>query len=477
MSHIEGGDREQMTLFPEALDDYVSQENPVRFIDAFVESLDLEELGFTHAVPNDLGRPPYNPADLLRLFIYGYLNRVRSSRQLEREANRNVELMWLLRRLTPDFKTIADFRKDNGQAIRGVCKEFISYCRELRLFGGEFVAIDGSKFKAVNARNRNFSARKLKNQTEEIEARIQEYLEELDKNDEEEADLPKPSAEELKKKIEILRERKRKLRALDKQMDRSGQTQVSLTDPDSRSMPVGKGHGTDVAYNVQATVDSKYKLILDHEVTNDPTDRGHLSAMALRAKDLLGVKRLEAVADMGYYDGQQVKSCAEAGIKTFIPKPLTSANRPLGLFTKEDFHYNPRKDCYRCPAGQRLTFRFQTRELGRDVRYYATTACASCRLRPKCTRNAAGRRITRSVDEGFLDAMERRNRAHPEKLKRRKGIVEHPFGTIKRSMNQGYFLTKGLANVGTEMSLSVLAYDLLRAINILGVPKMIKALA
>jgi ElaB/YqjD/DUF883 family membrane-anchored ribosome-binding protein len=358
-----------------------------------------------------------------------------------------------------------------------VCKEFISYCRELRLFGGEFVAIDGSKFKAVNARNRNFSARKLKNQTEEIEARIQEYLDELEKNDQQEAELPTLTAEELKKKIEILRQRKRKLRALGKQIDQSGQSQVSLTDPDSRSMPAGKGHGTDVAYNVQVTVDSKHKLILDHEVTNDPTDRAHLGSMAQRAKDLLGVKRLEAVADMGYYDVQQIKSCAEAGIKIFIPKPLTSANRPLGLFTKEDFRYNARKDCYRCPAGQRLTFRFQTRELGREVRYYATPACASCRLRPKCTRNAAGRRITRSADEGFLDAMERRNRAHPEKLKRRKGIVEHPFGTIKRSMNQGYFLTKGLANVGTEMSLSVLAYDLLRTTNILGVPTMIGALA
>ena len=277
--------------------------------------------------------------------------------------------MWLLRRLTPDFKTIADFRKDNGQAIRGVCKEFISYCRELRLFGGEFVAIDGSKFKAVNARNRNFSARKLKNQTDEIEAKIQQYLDELEKNDQEEAELPTPTAEELKKKIEILRQRKRKLRALGKQIDQSGQSQVSLTDPDSRSMPAGKGHGTDVAYNVQVTVDSKHKLILDHEVTNDPTDRAHLGSMAQRAKDLLGVKRLEAVADMGYYDGQQIKACVEAGIKTFIPKPLTSANRRLGLFTKEDFRYNPRKDCYRCPAGERLTFRFQTRELGRDVRY------------------------------------------------------------------------------------------------------------
>ena len=231
------------------------------------------------------------------------------------------------------------------------------------------------------------------------------------------------------------------------------------------------------AGNVQVSVDSKHKLILDHQVPNDPTDQGHLSEMALRAKGLLEVKRLEAVADMGYYDGREKRSCLDAGIKTYIPKPNTSANRPLGLFAKEDFRYDARRECYRCPAGERLTFRFQTRERGRDVKYYATSACTGCRLRPQCTRNTGGRRITRSVDEGVLDAMERKNRAHPEKLKRRKGIVEHPFGTIKRSMNQGYLLTKGLANVGTEMSLSVLAYKLLRAINILGVPQMIRGLA
>jgi transposase/ElaB/YqjD/DUF883 family membrane-anchored ribosome-binding protein len=477
MEHIKGEDRDQLTLFPEALDDYVSQENPVRFIDAFVGTLDLEGLGFEHAVPNETGRPPYNPADLLRLYIYGYLNRVRSSRQLEKEANRNVELMWLLRRLAPDFKTIADFRKDNRQAIRDVCKEFTFYCREQGLFGGELIAIDGSKFKAVNARNRSFSARKLKTITTEIEAKIKGYLEELETNDEQEADIPKPTAEELKEKIEALRERKRKLRALGKQMGASGKTQISLTDPDSRSMPAGKGHGTDVGYNVQVSVDAKHKLILDHEVTNDPTDQGHLSHMALRAKALLGVKRLEAVADMGYYSGRQIRICVEAGIKPYIPKPNTSANRSLGLFAKEDFRFYRKRDCYRCPAGERLTFRFQTRELGRDIKYYATGACVGCHLRPKCTRNAGGRRITRSADEGFLEAMERRNRAHPEKLKRRKGIVEHPFGTIKRIMNQEYFLTKRLSNVGTEMSLSVLAYNLLRAINILGVPKMIRALA
>ncbi len=241
MSHAEGCDRDQMTLSPETLDEYVCEENPVRFIDTFMQCLDMRQLGFTHAVPNELGRPPYNPADLLRLYVYGYLNRVRSSRQLEKEANRNVELMWLLRRLAPDFKTIADFRKDNAQAIRGVCREFIACCRELRLFGGELIAIDGSKFKAVNARHRNSSARKLKNQTDELDAKIQEYLDEQDRNDEQEADLPRPTAEELKKKIEILRERKKKLRDLGKKMDRSGQSQVSLTDPDSRSMPGRKG--------------------------------------------------------------------------------------------------------------------------------------------------------------------------------------------------------------------------------------------
>jgi transposase len=477
MRHIRGSERDQLTLLPESLDDYVAAENPVRFMDAFVESLDLEELGFRHAVPKEMGRPPYNPADLLCLYMYGYFNRIRSSRQLEKEANRNVELMWLLRRLAPDFKTIADFRKDNARAIRQVCTEFTLYCRELGLFGGELVAIDGSKFKAVNARNRNFSARKLKTQTTEIEAKIQEYLKELETNDEQEADIPKPTAEELKEKIDVLRKRKRKLRALGRQMERNGESQISLTDPDSRSMPAGKAHGTDVAYNVQVSVDSKHKLIVDHEVTNDPTDYGHLGAMAIRAKKLLDVKRLEAVADKGYYDSQEIRSCMEAGVRTYISKPKTSVNRGLGLFAKEDFCYERRRDSYRCPAGKRLTFRFQTRELGRDVRYYATTACAGCALRARCTRNAGGRRITRSGDEGFLEAMERRNRAHPEKLKRRKGMVEHPFGTIKRSMNQGYFLMKGLLNVGTEMSLSVLAYNLMRAVNILSVPRMIRALS
>ncbi len=476
MGHLAGINREQLTLFPEALDDYIAPNNTVRFLDAFVETLDLDGLGFQHAVPSETGRPPYHPGDLLRLYIYGYLNRIRSSRLLEREAGRNLELMWLLRRLAPDFKTIADFRRNNAQAIRQVCREFVVYCRELGLFAGELVAIDGSKFKAVNARDRNFSARKLQSLTHEIEAKIERYLAELAANDQQEADVQHPTADELQQKIKHLRERKRRLRALARQLEQSGESQVSLTDPDSRSMPVGKGHGTDVGYNVQVSVEARHKLILDHEVTNTATDQGHLSTMARRAKELLQVEHLEVVADMGYYDGQEIKACLQVGVTPYVPKPNTSANRKLGLFAKEDFRYDQRKDCYRCPAGQRLTFRFQTRELDRDIRYYATPACSDCRLRPKCTRNAGGRRITRWIDETVLEDMQRRIRAQPEKPQRRKGLVEHPFGTIKRSMNQSYFLTRGLMNVQTEMSLSVLAYNLKRVINILGVAPLIQSL-
>lgn len=407
------------------------------------------------------------------------MNRIRSSRLLEKEASRNLELMWLLRRLTPDFKTIADFRKNNAQAIRQVCREFVLYCRELDLFGGELIAIDGTlrEFKAVNARDRNFSARKLQSLTQELDARLARYLEELDTHDAQERNVRRPTAAELQTKIKRLRERKRKLRALARPMERTGASQVSLTDPDSRSMPAGKGHGTAVGYNVQVSVDARHKLILDHEVTNTATDQGHLSTMAVRAKARLGVEHLEAVADMGYYDGREVKACLQAGIIPFIPKPNTSANRKLGLFGKEDFPYDRRRDCYRCPAGARLTFRFQTRELSRDIRYYATPACATCQLRAKCTRNAGGRRLTRWVEEHRLEDMERRIRAQPEKLARRKGLVEHPFGTIKRSMNQGYCLTRGLPKVRTEMSLTALAYTLKRAMNLLGVPRLIRALA
>jgi len=476
MQHIDGIDRDQITMFPEALDDYISEDNPVRFVDAFVGSLDLSSLGFRRVIPADTGRPPYHPGDLLRLYIYGYLNRVRSSRRLEKETNRNVELMWLLHRLTPDFKTIADFRRDNLKAIQKVCRSFTLFCRECDLFGGELIAIDGSKFKAVNSRRRNFSKRKLNSFIKKIDQQIEDYLNDLDENDELEAQVHKPTAEEIQEKIDALKERKGKFGKLLDELEASGETQISLTDPDSRSMPLGQNHGTQVGYNVQVSVDAKNYLIIDHDVTNDVTDFNQLERMAIRAKEILQVDALDVIADKGYYSGSQIKACLEKGITPTIPKANTSANRKRGLFTKQDFRYDLETDCYRCPAGEIMTFRFQTTEKDRQIKYYATSSCRACKIKHKCTRNKSGRRITCWVDEDLLDEMQRRIDDHPKLRTRRKAIVEHPFGTIKLSMDQGYFLMKGIPKSSTEMSLSCLTYNIKRVINILGVHKMIEAL-
>src|SRR5712691_4459859 len=409
MDYIRGVTRNQVVLFPETVEDYITEDNPVRFIDAFVASLDLRELGFRRAQPAETGRPAYDPGDLLRLYLYGYLNRVRSSRMLEREAKVNLEVMWLLGKLAPDFKTVADFRRDNLAALKGVCREFTLLCRKLKLFGGELVAIDGSKFKAVNNRRRNFSEARLTKAIKTIEEKISSYLSSLDKADadEPEPDEPRPSAAELGAKIKTLQERKAKYQALKKDLQESGEKQVSLTDPDARSMVMHHG-STEVGYNVQTAVDEKHQLIVEHEVTNDQTDHAHLAEMALRAKETLGVEQLEVVADMGYYDGAEVKQCAEAGITTYIPKPLTSVNQKRGLFTKQDFIYDEAKDCYRCPAGAELTYRYESFELNRQIRYYATAKCLGCPLRSKCTTNQRGRRISRWVDEKFLEDMARR---------------------------------------------------------------------
>jgi transposase len=464
-------------LFPESVEDYITADNPVRFIDALVSKLDLAELGFNRTQPAETGRPAYDPGDLLRLYLYGYLNRVRSSRLLERETKVNIEVMWLLGKLSPDFKTIADFRRDNLKAIKQVCREFTLLCRKLELFGGELVAVDGSKFKAVNGRRRNFSEHRLKKSIQALDEKISTYLRSLDAADanDPDPDQPPPSAADLQAKIATLRERKAKYEALHADLKASGAKQVSLTDRDARSMIV-HFNSTDVCYNVQTAVDEKHQLIVEHEVTNDPTDHAHLAEMALRAKETLRVEQLEVVADRGYYDGAEVKHCAEAGITTYIPKPITSVNKQRGLFTKQDFSYDEAKDCYVCPAGAELHYRYESFEQNRMIRYYTTGKCLTCPIKAKCTTNARGRRITRWVDEKFLDDMARRVRARPELLRRRQQLSEPPFGTIKRAMNQGYFLMKGLDKVAAEMSLTVLSYNLKRAINILGVEKLIAAL-
>jgi len=477
MDYIEGANRDQRILLPESLDDYISDESPVRVIDAFIESLDLKYLGFKHATLNETGRPPYHPAVLLKLYVYGYLHRIRSSRMLEKETHRNIEVLWLLGKLQPDFKTIANFRRDNGRAIRKVCRAFTSFCRDLDLFGGALVAIDGSKFKAVNNPGRNYTAKSLARSMKRIDKKIDEYLEELDRNDELEPDEPKFTKEELQEKIRILKEQMKDNRDLSKKIEESRESQISLTDPDSRSMAVGGKRRTSVGYNVQTCVDEKHKMIVDHEVTNNVNDHGLLSEMAIRAKKTLGVEQLEVLADLGYYDGYEVKQCEDNGITPFIPKVNVSANSKLGLYGKQDFKYLPDEDVYLCPAGEKLTYRFERYEKDRLRKFYTSSACHECSQKAKCTRSKETRRISRWEYENVLEEMERRVKEQPEKTRMRKALAEHPFGTLKYHWHHGNFLMKRLPNVRTEMSLSILAYNLKRAINILGVKTLLEALA
>jgi len=474
MPHIQGAARDEVLLLPPALDDYISQDNPVRAIDAFVDSLDLVALGFTHALASPLGRPAYHPGDLLKLYLYGYLNRLRSSRLLERESRRNLELIWLLKKLSPDHKTIANFRKDNLQAIQQMCRALTLLCKELDLFGAELVAIDGSKFKAVNNRKRNFNDEKLSKALAHIEQQLTSYLQELDVADRQEASEAAPSFAELQERIAELQARKQQYEQLQQTLAASGESQISLTDPDSRAMPLTQG--VDVCYNVQLVVDAKHKLIVAEAVTNDGTDHHQLAPMAKQAKQLLGVEQLSAVADRGYYYGEQVQECDAADIVAYVSKPQTSRNQRKGLFTKEDFRYDALRDSYWCPQGEELSFRSQSEHKGRPTRYYATTACGGCPLRAKCSENKRGRRITRWAGEACLEAMQERVRANPSLLKLRKALIEHVFGTIKRSMDQGYFLLRTRKKVEAEISLTVTAYNFKRLWTILGVKGLIEAI-
>lgn len=474
MSFIEGVGRDQQTLFPEVLDDYIPSDHPVRFIDAYVDQLDLKKLDFERAKAADTGRPGYDPGDLLKLYIYGYLSGICSSRKLERETLRNVEVMWLLRRLHPDFKTVAEFRRRNTKALRGLFREFTLLCKKLDLFGAELVAIDGSKFRAVNAKRRNYSRAMLEEMLQTVDERIARYLENTETADTEDEHR---ASEAVDRRAELTRleSRAAEVRAMLAELDETGESQISLTDPDSRMMKVRMG--TEVCYNAQTAVDEKHKLIVAVEVTNEATDRNWLSPMAIEAKDVLGAEQLAVVADKGYSSAREVEACVEANITPYLPKPETSANKALGLFTKNDFRYDRERDLYVCPAGQELTFRHASPEKGRDVRYYRTYACRQCPLRPRCTRNLESRRISRSANEHVLEEMNARVAANPQILKKRKAIVEHPFGTIKRWMNQAYFLMRGLTKVRGEFSLSALAYNLKRVLAIIGVPALLAAIA
>lgn len=473
MNHLRGWAREQKLLLPEAVEDYVAEEAPVRFIDAFVHTLDLRALGFEKAVAANTGRPPYHPGDLLRLYLYGYLNRVRSSRLLEKEGHKNLEVIWLLRGLKPDFKTIADFRRDNKKPLQAVCREFTLLCKKLNLFGGELVAIDGSKFRAVNSKDRNFNEKKLQELMAGIDAKIAHYLQQLDESDHDEPPESGPlTREALQEKIAQLQERKDDYEELAGQLDEEDK-QISTTDPEAKLMHTRDG--AQVCYNVQSAVDSKHKLIVEHEVTNEPVDYQQLSSMARSAKETLGVETMNVVADKGYYSTTEVQRCVEHGITPYMEKANTSANTKLGLYGKNRFKYDAAQDHYTCPGDQTLNYRFSTWEKERELKYYRASGCKSCALRSQCTRNQGNRTITREVNEGLMEEMAVRVRQNRPIMKLRKALVEHPFGTIKRGMGMGYFLCKGLASVRAEMSLTVLAYNLKRVLNILSLAELMKA--
>jgi transposase len=474
MTHIAGIERDQLLLLPEAVDDYVEADNSVRFIDAFVDGLDLAAAGFRRVEAKATGRPGYAPCDLLKLYIYGYLNRVRSSRRLEREAHRNIEVIWLLRSLRPDFKTIADFRRDNRAAFRAVFRQFVLLCRRLDLYGRELLAVDGTRIKAVNNKDRNFTRSSLREFIRAADKRLDDYLARLDASDiEDGATTSGARTKNLAEKIEALRKKRGRYEAMLAQLDRTGEDQISLTDPDSRAMAAHTRIA--VGYNVQVAVDSKNKMIVEQAVTNQVVDMGLLTQTAAPARDVLEVETIDVVADRGYFKIEDIEACEKAGCIPHVPKPQRGSSVRQGFFRKDEFRYDAGRDAYVCPGGQLLTpiRHGRLRDLEK-IDYGNPKACRVCPLRPQCTNDV--RSVSRLENEDVLDRMAERLKARPQILDRRRAIVEHPFGSIKQWMNQGAFLMRGLENVRAEFSLTALVYNLRRALNILGVGPMMAAL-
>jgi len=471
---IEGASRTQATLFPDRLDDYLTEENEIRVIDYFIDSLDLTNLGFK-TVPAVTGRPAYHPSTMLKLFVYGYLNRIQSSRRLEREAGRNVELMWLLGRLAPDFKTIADFRKDNGQGIKNTCRAFIGLCRQMNMFTDVMVAIDGSKFKAVNSKENNYTPKKLQFHIARVEKHIDDYLKQLDDSDKE--DKKHIDGTPIKEKLAWLEKRLSELKALEVQVNDHPDKQLSTTDPDSRLMKT-QGMTRSVCYNVQTAVDTKHHLIVAHEVTNKP-DRGQLCQVAKAVQIALGEKAVTVIADKGYYSGPDIKATQDAGMTALVPKGDTSGSEKKGIYNRSLFKYDADKDVYICPANEDLPYRFSSVENGLTVKLYWVDAvtCRACELKSQCSNSKQSRRITRWEHQGEIDHLDDLMASMPDSMLIRKQTVEHPFGTIKCWMGATHFLTRQLKNVSTEMNLHVLAYNLRRMMSIHGPENLIAAMA
>lgn len=473
---VEGEDNRQDSFLPASLNDYVSEDNPVRVVEAFIDELDLKALGFEGMAPATTGRPAYHPSTMLKIYLYGYLNSVQSSRRLEREAGRNIELMWLTGRLAPDFKTIANFRRDNGVAIRAVCAQFVTLCRGMGLFSGAMVAVDGSKFKAVNNRDRNFTAHKAAARIEQVQASIDRYLVALDRADREDIEVPEMRTDKIREKVAGLRRQMQYLKDMAAQVEAVPDHQISLTDPDARSMATtGRGTGM-VGYNVQAAVDTEHHLIVAHEVVNEGSDCAQLAPMSRIALDAAGTSDLTVLADRGYYSREQILECQGTGVLPCVPKVDTSGRSKLGLFSRPDFVYDAAQDRYTCPAGAHLTrSKVRSDREGEIGHYRNLAACHACQLRPRCTPEKV-KRVKRWAHEAVLDEMQTRLDLLPDAMGVRRQTVEHVFGTLKAWMSSTPFLTKTLKNVRTEMSLSVLAYNMKRMIQMLGATMLIQAI-
>jgi len=476
MGYIEGEDRNQIILFPESIDEYVSDNNSIRIIDEYIQQLDLKSLHFKRAATPLMGRPPYHPKDMLKLYLYGYLNRIRSSRRLEQEAIRNLEVIWLLRKLKPDFKTIADFRKDNKKALKKVFRDFTRLCDEWELFGKELVAIDGSKFRACNSKKNNYNTKKLERHLKYLDEKIENYIQELDHHDMAEASLKKPDAKAIAERIQQLRDRKEKYESYQRKLKQSGENEISTTDPDARLM--ANHNNVEVSYNVQTTVDAKHKLIADFKVTQKPNDLGELDNMALRAKKLFGNKTFEVLADKGYYQAKDLKKCAENGITVYITKQTYANGTKDQVFYADQFKYDPEINVYLCPAGKELHYYRARKKDGKIIgyEYRNDAACKDCKFKARCTSAKKGRSICRHADQDFLDRIDSQTKRNMKKYKLRQMIVEHPFGTIKRGWGAYFFLTKRKVSVSAEISLSFLAYNFKRAINILGTEEILRRL-
>jgi len=475
MRTITGTDRSQTLLLPAAVEDYIGPDNPVRFIDAFVDELDLATLGFVRARPERTGRPGYHPGDLLKLYIYGYLNRVRSSRRLEAETHRNLEVIWLLRQLRPDFKTIADFRRQNRKAFKQVFREFVVLCRNLDLYGRELIAVDGTRIKAVNSKDRNFTKASLDKLIQQSDERLEKYLSQLDTGDSDEQGAPESNqVDNLEGKIANIRTRRDQLRSYRTELQASGEDQISLTDPDARAMARMTKVG--VGYNIQIAVDAKNSLIAEQHVTNKVLDYGHLTDTAKAAKDILEAETPDIVADRGYFQAEDIEACEDAGMTPFVPKPDRGPAKRQGLFPKEKFNFDPERDGYVCPGKRFLRLRSIRKERAVEIRMYTGHGvCGDCALKSQCTKSDF-RQLSRYANEAQLERMAERVAARPELQDIRRQTVEHPFGTIKSWMGATHFRMRRLKNVATEMALHVLAYTIRRVVQIISIPVLLAAI-